>query len=132
MGCGAVSVCSDVANEGGLGITEEFLADFLHSLVLSAFGMLRWCRRLVLLAGRGSFPGTSTGDCCTSRHPQQPPTWPALLGRPWIIMKSCRLWWQILTVIPAQRMTKCQNFLSLEVHIKSWPTGYNSQKFLLI
>ena len=38
--CGAVTVCSDVANEGGLGITEEFPADFLNSLVLSAYGML--------------------------------------------------------------------------------------------
>nr|XP_022309198.1 uncharacterized protein LOC111114936 [Crassostrea virginica] len=43
----------------------------------------------------------------------QPPPWPALLGRPWIIMKSCRLWWQILTVIPVQRKTKCQNSISL-------------------
>nr|XP_022311043.1 uncharacterized protein LOC111116350 [Crassostrea virginica] len=37
---GAVSVCSDVAYEGWLGITEEFPADFLHSLVLSAYGVL--------------------------------------------------------------------------------------------
>ena len=31
----------------------------------------RWCRTLVLLAGRGSYPRTSTGDCCTGRHPRQ-------------------------------------------------------------
>ena len=38
--CGVVSVCSDVANKGGLGITVEFPADSLHSLVLSAYGIL--------------------------------------------------------------------------------------------
>ncbi|XP_078310748.1 uncharacterized protein LOC111138251 [Crassostrea virginica] len=26
----------------------------------------------------------------------------------------------------------CHHYISLEVHVKSWPTGYNSQKFLLI
>ena len=31
----------------------------------------RWCRTLVLLAWRDSYPGTSTGDCCTGRHPRQ-------------------------------------------------------------
>ena len=27
---------------------------------------------------------------------------------------------------------RCHHYISLEVHVKSWPTGYNSQKFLLI
>ena len=37
----------------------------------SAFCFQRWFGTLVLLAGRGSYPGTSTGDCCTGRHPRQ-------------------------------------------------------------
>ena len=27
---------------------------------------------------------------------------------------------------------RCHHYISLEVHVKSWPTGYNSQKILLI
>ena len=32
--CGAVSVYSDVGNEGGIGITEKFSADYPNSLFL--------------------------------------------------------------------------------------------------
>ena len=38
--CGAVTVCGDVADDYGLQIAEEFSADFLHSLVLSAYWIL--------------------------------------------------------------------------------------------
>ena len=41
---------------------------------------------------------------------------------------------KIYTVIASlQRHSfRCHHFISLEVHVKLWPTGYNSQKFLLI
>ena len=38
--CSAVTICGEVTYQGGLRITEEFSADFLHSLVLSANGVL--------------------------------------------------------------------------------------------
>ena len=38
--CDAVTVCGDVADDYGLRIAEEFSADFLHSLVLSAYWIL--------------------------------------------------------------------------------------------
>ena len=40
LGTSAVAVCGDVADDGGLRIAEEFSADFLHSLVLSAYWTL--------------------------------------------------------------------------------------------
>ena len=27
---------------------------------------------------------------------------------------------------------RCHHYISIEVHVKSWPTGYNSQKIILI